>query len=149
MVDYVQLMEPDRRNDNRAIELGGISRSLKLMSKDFNVPILALAQLNRQVEARKSHVPVNSDLRESGSLEQDADTIMFLQRPSLYAAADGQSPSPEAQSSRLDDAYLYLTKNRFGSIGKVDLSFAGDISTFFSKGQEPFAGSAEEEQEYA
>ena len=123
MVDYIQLMKSQTKLDNRSQEVGEISRSLKQLSKELNVPILALAQLNREVEGRKDHRPLNSDLRESGSLEQDADMIMFIHREDTYkkgSEADGK-------------ATLIISKNRNGATAEIELQFQGEYTTFYDK----------------
>ena len=123
MVDYIQLMKSQTKLDNRSQEVGEISRSLKQLSKELNVPILALAQLNREVEGRKDHRPLNSDLRESGSLEQDADMIMFIHREDSYkkkSEADGK-------------AILIVSKNRAGATADIELQFQGEYTTFYHK----------------
>ena len=123
MVDYIQLMKSQTKLDNRSQEVGEISRSLKQLSKELNVPILALAQLNREVEGRKDHRPLNSDLRESGSLEQDADMIMFIHREDSYkkkSEADGK-------------AILIVSKNRAGATADIELQFQGEYTTFYDK----------------
>jgi replicative DNA helicase len=129
MVDYLQLMKGDSDNsENRALELGSISRSLKLLSKELDVPVLALSQLNREVESRKDHRPMNSDLRESGSLEQDADLIMFLHREALYHERTDESQ---------DDgrALLIVSKNRNGALKDIELQFIGEYTSFYDKEQ--------------
>ena len=129
MVDYLQLMKGDSDNaENRSLELGQISRSLKLLSKELDVPILALSQLNREVESRKDHRPMNSDLRESGSLEQDADLIMFLHREALYH---------ERTDENQDDgrATLIVSKNRNGALKDIELQFIGEFTSFYNKEQ--------------
>ncbi|MGN0909615.1 MAG: replicative DNA helicase [Succinivibrio sp.] len=129
MVDYLQLMKGDSDNaENRALELGSISRSLKLLSKELDVPVLALSQLNREVESRKDHRPMNSDLRESGSLEQDADLIMFLHREALYH---------ERTEETADDgrALLIVSKNRNGALKDIELQFIGEYTSFYDKEQ--------------
>lgn len=127
MIDYVQLMRSQTKAANRTLEIAEISRSLKMLSKELKVPIIALAQLNREVDSRKDHRPLNSDLRESGSLEQDADMIMFLQREAIY----GKGPGGEDNSN---DAMLIIGKNRNGSIADIDLHFIGEYTTFYDKG---------------
>lgn len=127
MIDYVQLMRSQTKAANRTLEIGEISRSLKLLAKELEVPILALAQLNREVDNRKDHRPLNSDLRESGSLEQDADMIMFLHRDAVY----GKGPGGEDNSNQ---ALLIIGKNRNGAIADIDLHFIGEYTAFYDKG---------------
>ena len=127
MIDYIQLMRSQTKATSRTLEIGEISRSLKLLAKELSVPILALAQLNREVDSRKDHRPLNSDLRESGSLEQDADMIMFLHREAIY----GPAPGGEDNSNQ---ATLIIGKNRNGAIADIDLHFVGEYTAFFDKG---------------
>lgn len=118
VVDYVQLMRSGRKAENRNLEVGEISRALKIVARDFSCPVLALCQLNRNVESRKDHRPMNSDLRDSGSLEQDADTIIFLHREAMCGGADDGT------------ATLIVGKNRNGKTGELGLRFYGAFSTF-------------------
>ena len=127
MIDYVQLMRSQTKAANRTLEIGEISRSLTMLAKELNVPILALAQLNREVDNRKDHRPLNSDLRESGSLEQDADMIMFLHREAVY----GKAPGGEDNSNQ---ALLIIGKNRNGATADIDLHFVGEYTAFYDKG---------------
>lgn len=126
MVDYIQLMHSSTRAENRNLEVGEISRSLKLLSKELNVPVIALSQLNREIEGRRDHRPMNSDLRESGSLEQDADLIMFLHRESVY-----KKPGDEG----VDDgkAMLIVSKNRNGALADIELQFQGAYTAFYDR----------------
>src|SRR5262249_12850307 len=84
MVDYLQLIEPDNRRDSRQEQVAQISRRLKFLARELQIPVMALAQVNRSSEDRQDHKPRLADLRESGSLEQDADTVMLLHRPEMY-----------------------------------------------------------------
>lgn len=127
MIDYVQLMRSQTKAANRTLEIGDISRSLKLLAKELNVPIIALAQLNREVDNRKDHRPLNSDLRESGSLEQDADLILFLHREAVYGQAPGGSDNSH-------QAQLIIGKNRNGATDDIELYFMGEYTSFFDKG---------------
>jgi replicative DNA helicase len=120
VVDYLQLMQGDSRNDNRVQEVSYISRSLKVLARELNVPVLAAAQLSRAVEQRSDKRPVLSDLRESGSLEQDADIVMFIYRPEFY----------EEDSLRKNIAEIMVSKHRNGPTGIVELVFRENLAKF-------------------
>lgn len=121
VIDYIQLMVGDRDNPNRVQEVSQISRSLKAMAKYLNVPVLVLSQLNRQAEMRADKRPQLSDLRESGSLEQDADIVMFLYRDEYYYREESDTP---------DIAELNIAKNRNGATGTVRLHFTKATTAF-------------------
>lgn len=124
VIDYLQLMQGRRHgSDNRQHEVTEISRGLKALARELNVPVLALSQLSRSVELRQSKQPMLSDLRESGSLEQDADIVMFLYREDYYKGAD-------ATPSHITD--LIVSKHRNGPTGKVTLFFKDDCTKFIS-----------------
>lgn len=127
LVDYVQYMKADFQGDSRNAEVAQISNALKAMAKKLECPVIALSQLNRQIDGRSGHAPVNSDLRDSGALEQDADIIMFLVREAAYAKAKGQEPTEE----ELEKAEVHVTKNRNGRTGVAELGFKGAECRFY------------------
>jgi replicative DNA helicase len=130
VIDYLQLMEAPgkRRSDSREQEISYISRSLKALSRELEIPVVALAQLNRSVESREGHRPRLSDLRESGAIEQDADVILFLHRPGYYS---------RNQDDRLSrDAELIVAKQRNGPTGTVPLVFQYEYIKFESRSTE-------------
>lgn len=122
VIDYLQLMESPSFHNNRVTEVSEITRQVKLMAKELNVPIILLSQLNRSVESRQDHRPMPSDLRESGSIEQDADIILFIYRESMY---DKQNPNQSA-------AECIVAKNRHGSTGTINLAYLGEYTLFRS-----------------
>jgi len=126
VIDYLGLMESERHSDNRAVEVGMISRGLKLMAKELRVPILCCAQLSRGTEGRTDKRPQLSDLRESGSIEQDADVVMFLYRDEYYKTAD--NTSPDQQEGNV--AEVIIQKNRHGSQGTVKMGWIGAYTKF-------------------
>lgn len=119
VVDYLQLMQ-GRRSDNRVQEVSEISRGLKALARELDVPVIALSQLSRAVEGRVSHVPMLSDLRESGSIEQDADIVMFIYREDMY----------DKETDKKGIAEIHLAKHRNGPLGVVPLRFESATTTF-------------------
>jgi replicative DNA helicase len=119
VIDYLQLMA-GRRTDNRVQEVSEISRGLKSLARELNVPVIALSQLSRAVEGRTSHVPMLSDLRESGSIEQDADIVMFIYREELY----------DKETDKKGIAEIHIAKHRNGPIGVVPMRFDASTTRF-------------------
>ena len=123
IVDYLQLMQGSGRdNGNRVQEVSEISRGLKLLARELNVPVIALSQLSRSVESRSPQIPQLADLRESGSIEQDADIVMFIYREAYY--------NPETERENITD--LIIAKHRNGPVGKVELYFHPERLRFMS-----------------
>ena len=120
VIDYLQLMRGSRRVDSRELEISEISRSLKAMAKELNVPVIALSQLSRNVEQRKDGVPQLSDLRESGSLEQDADIVMFLYREDYY--------DQDTENKNITE--VIIAKHRNGPVDSVSLFFQKEYTKF-------------------
>lgn len=129
VVDYLGLMKSARSTENRVQEVSEITRNLKIMAKDLKVPVIACAQLSRGTETKgKSHRPALSDLRESGSIEQDADIVLFLYREAYY---DNEKSDDEDRSDETR-AECIVAKNRHGEIGTVDLHWDGQFTRFTS-----------------
>jgi len=127
VIDYLQLMTGSgKRSDNRVNEVSEITRNLKIMAKELRVPIITLSQLSRQSEGRTDHRPMLSDLRDSGSIEQDADMVMFLYRD-MYYAKDGDPSDGDPQSH---DGECIVRKNRHGEVGTAMLHWDGQFTRF-------------------
>jgi replicative DNA helicase len=120
IIDYLQLMSSPKRTENRQQEVSEMSRSLKLLAKEVDVPVIALSQLNRGPEQRTDKKPLLSDLRESGSIEQDADVVILLHREDAY----------ERESPRAGEADLIVAKHRNGPTTTVTVAFQGHYSRF-------------------
>lgn len=120
VIDYLQLMQGSRRTENRVQEVSEISRSLKIMAKELNVPVLCCSQLSRASEGRSDKRPMLSDLRESGAIEQDADIVMFLYRDDYY--------NPDTEKKNI--AECIVAKNRHGEVGTIELQWLGQFTSF-------------------
>lgn len=131
VIDYIGLMQTTSNSDNRAQQVGEISRNLKIMAKDFGVPFICCAQLNRGTESRPGagKRPTLADLRDSGSIEQDADIVLFLYRDEYYKDISGQEASPDAADTA-NTAEVIIAKNRHGSVGNVKMGWIGQFTKF-------------------
>ena len=125
VIDYLQLMQSDRRIDNRVQEVAEISRSLKIMAKELNVPIICCAQLSRGPESRTDKKPMLSDLRDSGAIEQDADVVMFLYRNEYY-----KTDAAPGENNEGNIAEVIIAKNRHGSTGTAKMGWIGQYTKF-------------------
>ena len=135
-IDYLQLMKSSEKKDNRVQEVSDITRGLKLMAKDLKVPVVTLAQLSRGTDARgsKSHKPQLSDLRESGSIEQDADIVMMLYRDTYYSNGEGDA------AIAVNDAQLLVQKNRHGPTKEIELTWIPEFTPFTTKARDEDEG---------
>ena len=133
VVDYIGLMQTTSKSDNRAQQVGEISRNLKIMAKDFGVPFICCAQLNRGTESRpgQGKRPTLADLRDSGSIEQDADIVLFLYRDEYYKDISGAEASPDAADTA-NTAEVIVAKNRHGSVDNVKMGWIGQFTKFRS-----------------
>jgi replicative DNA helicase len=120
IVDYLQLMSGPRRSENRQQEISEISRSLKILARELDCPVIAVSQLSRAVEQRQDKRPMLSDLRESGAIEQDADLVMFIYRDEVY----------NVDSTDKGTAEVLVAKHRNGPVGKVRLTFLENYTKF-------------------
>ncbi|SHH31064.1 replicative DNA helicase [Tepidibacter thalassicus] len=120
LIDYLQLMESDSKSESRQQEISKISRSLKILAKELNCPVIALSQLSRAPELRSDHRPILSDLRESGAIEQDADIVMFLYRDEYY--------HPDSEKKNIGE--IIIAKHRHGETGTVELAWLGEFQKF-------------------
>jgi replicative DNA helicase len=132
VVDYLQLMESSNKNYSPVQQVTEISRALKLLAKELNVPVLALSQLSRSVESRTPQIPRLADLRESGAIEQDADVVMFIYREDRYMD----------NTEKKNIAEIIIAKHRNGPVGKVELYFDQDKVSFKNLEKEEYATEA-------
>jgi replicative DNA helicase len=128
VIDYIQLMQSGKNTENKASEMSEISRNLKAIAKEMNVPVVALSQLNRAVEQRADKHPVMSDLRDSGAIEQDADLILFVYRDEIY-----NKDTPDQGI-----AEIIISKQRNGPIGSTKLVFLGEYTKFENLAEEMY-----------
>lgn len=137
VIDYLQLMHQKGKVESRQLEVSEISRALKQLAKELEVPVIALSQLNRKVEERKGGKPMLSDLRESGSIEQDADVVMFIHREDQDegGGADGEEG---ARSRTVIPVELIVAKQRNGPVGSIDLVFLSEFTRFESRARGEF-----------
>ena len=127
IVDYLQLMRPDTPSDNRVEQVGKISRGLKILAGDLDIPVIAVSQLNRAPEQRPSKKPLLSDLRESGNIEQDADLVMFIYRDEYYYGDE---------SEKQGLAEIIISKHRNGPVGETELAFLSHYPKFADRARE-------------
>ncbi|MFC2033391.1 replicative DNA helicase [Chloroflexota bacterium] len=131
IVDYLQLMQGESRGGDRVQEIGYISRSLKALARELNVPVIAVSQLSRAVEGRPSHVPQLSDLRESGSIEQDADIVIFIYREEYYHQNEEEwKMQNQGRDYPKEEADIIIAKHRNGPTGQVKLRFIHELAKF-------------------
>ena len=127
VIDYLQLMQSDKKIENRTQEVSDMSRALKIMAKELNVPVICCSQLSRGTEAQANKRPMMSQLRESGSIEQDADIIIFLYRDDYYKSAEGDTVSADTEQNV---AEIIVAKNRHGSTDTVKVGWTGRYTKF-------------------
>lgn len=129
VIDYLQLLQSGRRIENRVQEVSDITRNLKILAKELNVPVITLSQLSRQSEQRADHRPQLSDMRDSGSIEQDADIVLFLYRKGYYNDSDRSDDEDEDR----DSGECIVAKNRHGEMGTVPLHWSGELMRFTAR----------------
>ena len=132
VIDYLQLIQGDGKNETRVQEISKITRALKTLARELNVPVLAVSQLSRAVEWRASHVPQLADLRESGSIEQDADVVLFIYRDDMYFSAEewGKLHDIEKEPYPRGIADIIIAKHRNGPLGQIKLRFLSRFAKF-------------------
>ena len=130
IVDYIQLMHSSRRSDNRVQEMSDISASIKELARELDVPVLAVSQLSRAVEARTPHTPLLSDLRDSGTIEQDADVVLFIYRDDVYYTKEEWERRFPDRDYPKGVADIIIAKHRNGPTGRLNLYFRGQMAKF-------------------
>jgi replicative DNA helicase len=140
VIDYLQLIWGTGKSDNRVQEMGEISRSIKGMARDLNIPVIACSQLSRAIDQRPNHRPLLSDLRESGSIEQDADIVAFIHREDAYIKRDEWAKREPMRPYPENTAELIFAKHRNGPVGSVPLYFRNDLVRFESLETAPSMG---------
>jgi replicative DNA helicase len=143
IIDYLQLIQGDGRNENRVQEISKITSSLKMLARELDVPVLMVSQLSRAVEWRASHVPQLADLRESGSIEQDADVVLFIYRDDMYYSAEEWSKLHDIEKEPYPRGIvdINIAKHRNGPLGQIKLRFLSKIVKFDSLESEPIPAS--------
>ncbi|MEA3253779.1 MAG: DnaB-like helicase C-terminal domain-containing protein, partial [Chloroflexota bacterium] len=132
VIDYLQLIGGESRSETRVQELSYITRSLKMLARELNVPVLALSQLSRAVEGRPSHIPQLADLRESGTIEQDADVVLFIYRDDMYYKPEQWSKEHDIEMEPYPRgiADIFVAKHRNGPLGQIKLRFLSNFVRF-------------------
>jgi replicative DNA helicase len=130
VVDYLQLMQGEGKGENRVQEISYISRHLKAMARELNAPVIAVSQLSRAVESRPSHKPHLADLRESGSIEQDADVVLFIYRDEYYSDSPQEWEAAHPGEEYPPPAEIIIAKNRNGPTGSINLRFRRNLTRF-------------------
>jgi len=139
IIDYLQLIQGDGRNESRVQEISNITRTLKMLARELNVPVLAVSQLSRAVEYRASHIPQLADLRESGSIEQDADVVLFIYRDDMCYSPEDWSKVHDIEREPYPRgiADIIIAKHRNGPLGQAKLRFISKIAKFENLESEP------------
>jgi replicative DNA helicase len=134
IVDYLQLMQGEGRGENRVQEISYISRNLKALSRELNIPLIAVSQLSRRPEGRESHIPQLADLRESGSIEQDADVVLFIYREEYYFKTEDEWKAQHLDGTPYprEEADIIIAKNRNGPTDRIKLRFRRNLARFYN-----------------